>query len=111
MSEMTPESVLSQIIAKCWTDANYKAKLLADPAASFQAEGVALPSGVQWRAVEDTAQLRHVVLPARPAEVSDVELAQVAGGVLLHLQNHKNYAAQYRVNKGQDVIARLPPLT
>ena len=49
-------------------------------------KGVPVPdairrSGVQFRVVEDTDSVRHLVLPARPAdELSDLELAVVAGG-------------------------------
>ncbi len=88
---MTPhetDQTWGRIWARCWTDASFKARLLADPVAVLQAEGVALPPGVHWRVVEDTAQLRHFVLPARPAEVSDAELEQVAGGVTLTIQNN-----------------------
>ncbi len=102
---------LSRIVVKCWTDPAFKDRLLADPVAVLQAEGVVLPQGVQWRAVEDTEQLHHFVLPSRPGGVSDAELEQVAGGVMIHLYNDKNYIAQYKVNRGLDVIARLPRLT
>jgi len=87
---MTPheaDQTWGRIWARCWTDASFKTRLLADPVAVLQAEGVALPQEMQWRAVEDTAQLRHFVLPTRPTEVSDAELAHVAGGVTLHIRN------------------------
>lgn len=98
-------------MAKCRSDPVFKARLLADPVAVLQAEGVALPQGVQWRVVEDTEQLRHFVLPTCPTDVSDADLEQVAGGVMIHFYNDKNHIAQYKVNKGLDVIARLPRLT
>jgi hypothetical protein len=49
-------------------------------------EGVIVPeailqSGIEFRVVEDTDTVHHLVLPARPAdELSDLELAVVAGG-------------------------------
>jgi len=80
MSEATPQAVWAQILSKCWTDAIYKAKLLADPAAVFQAEGLSVPQGVALRVVEDTAEIVHLVIPARPAELSDEMLDGLAGG-------------------------------
>ncbi len=80
MSEATPQAVWAQILSKCWADANYKAKLLADPAAVFQAEGLPVPQGLELRVVEDTAETAHLVIPARPAELSDEMLDGLAGG-------------------------------
>ncbi len=80
MSEMTPESVLSQIIAKCWTDANYKAQLLADPAKVLKAEGLNVPTGLQLVVLEDSPSQAHWVIPVRPSQLSDDELEDVAAG-------------------------------
>ena len=82
MREATSQAVWAQILSKCWTDAHYKAKLLADPVAVFQAEGLSVPQGLELRVVEDTAQTAHLVIPARPAEVSDEALENIAGGGL-----------------------------
>lgn len=77
---MTPESVLSQIIAKCWTDANYKAQLLADPAKVLKAEGLNVPTGLQLVALEDSPSRAHWVIPVRPSQLSDDDLEGVAAG-------------------------------
>lgn len=99
-----------RIWARCWADASFKARLLVDPVAVLQDEGVVLPQGVQWHAVEDTAQLRHFVLPSRPAEVSDAELEQVAGGVTLYIQNTSPKGASFAIfqkvpSSGQNPIS------
>ena len=80
MREATPQAVWAQILSKCWTDAHYKTKLLADPVAVFQAEGLPVPQGLKLRVVEDTAETAHLVIPARPAELSDEILDGLAGG-------------------------------
>ena len=52
---MNPEEQgrkLSQLIAKCWADEGFKQKLLADPAATLKAEGVELPAGLSFKALE-----------------------------------------------------------
>jgi hypothetical protein len=41
-----------QITARCWSDASYKAKLLADPVTVLHAEGVPVREGVQIRVLE-----------------------------------------------------------
>ena len=71
---------ISQLIAKCWSDESFKQKFIADPAAIFKAEGVAVPAGLSIKAVEDTDIVLHFVIPPKPAELSDEELDKVAGG-------------------------------
>jgi hypothetical protein len=73
---------IGQVVAKAWTDEAFKQRLLAEPAAVLQEQGVAVPAGTEVRVVEDTERLRHLVLPSRPAEgeLSEEQLAQAAGG-------------------------------
>ncbi|MDO9104399.1 MAG: NHLP leader peptide family RiPP precursor [Methylovulum sp.] len=73
----------SQIVAKCWADAEFKAKLMAEPKATLAAEGIAVPDGVELRVLENTATTINLVLPPPPAEgeLSDEDLGAVTGGV------------------------------
>lgn len=80
MDQETQDQKMNRILAKCWSDAAFKAQLLADPMAVLQAEGVDVPAGIQVRAVADTDRLVHLVVPPRPVDLSDAELEQVAGG-------------------------------
>src|SRR5262249_12785694 len=70
------------ITAKAWSDPAFKKRLMADPAGIAKEFGMPLPAGMQLKVVEDTAQVRHYVLPPRPAlaELSDEALDQVPGG-------------------------------
>ena len=81
-SEQEFQKTLGQITAKAWSDPAFKKRLMADPAAIAKEFGMPLPSGMQLKVVEDTPQVRHYVLPPRPAlaELSDEALDQVAGG-------------------------------
>jgi hypothetical protein len=83
-SEQDLTKALSQITAKAWSDAAFKERLLADPAAVAKEFGVPLPAGMQIKVVEDSPTLRHFVLPPRPAaeELSDEQLEHVAGGII-----------------------------
>jgi len=70
-----------KIVAKAWRDPAFKAKLLADPQAALKDAGVAVPSGVTVKVVEDSASHVHLVLPPKPTgELSDEALDKVAGG-------------------------------
>jgi len=73
---------MGSVIAKCWSDDGFKKKLLADPAATLKAEGVTieLPAGMTLKAVENTDKVYHVVIPAKPTELSEEQLDMVAGG-------------------------------
>jgi hypothetical protein len=71
---------MQQIIAKCWTDEAFKSQLIANPAATLQAEGVTFPAGATVKVMENSSQVVHVILPFRPTTLSDADLEQVAGG-------------------------------
>ncbi|MGV2290483.1 NHLP leader peptide family RiPP precursor [Trinickia sp. YCB016] len=70
-----------KIIAKCWSDDVFKQTLLADPVATLKAEGVTLPAGITVKALENTEQTFHLVIPAKPTALSDEQLDSVAGGL------------------------------
>jgi hypothetical protein len=72
---------ISQLIAKCWADEGFKQKVLADPAATLRAEGLELPADLSYVAHENTDKVVHLVIPAKPTELSDEDLAPVAGGL------------------------------
>ena len=71
-----------QVVAKSWQDDGFKKRLLANPSAVLKEQGLEVPAGVQIRMVENTDQVVHLTLPAKPreGELSDAELAGVAGG-------------------------------
>jgi hypothetical protein len=72
----------ASIIKKCWEDEAFKKRLIGDPAATLAAEGVPLPDGVSVTVVEDTASVRHLVLPAPGGALADADMEYVAGGAL-----------------------------
>jgi hypothetical protein len=68
-------------VARAWSDADYKARLLADSAGALGEAGVDVPAGVTVKVVENTGDTLHLVLPARPeGELTDEELEQASGG-------------------------------
>ena len=74
---------IQKVIARAWTDADYKAKLLSDPHAALAEAGVEVSAGTNVKVVENTADTVHVVLPLAPTETGKVpmdELEKIAGG-------------------------------
>jgi len=69
-------------VADAWADEALKKRLMSDPAAVLKERGAAIPPNVQIKMIEDTANVRHLVLPTKPAaaELSEEELSTVAGG-------------------------------
>src|SRR5215470_9585989 len=78
----TAESGLHKLVARAWNDPAFKARLVAEPTAALATAGIAVPTGVTLKVVEDTNKLMHLVLPPTPAEeeISDEALDKVAGG-------------------------------
>jgi len=76
---------ISQLIAKCWADEGFKQKILANPAAILRAEGLELRDDVSYVAHENTDKVFHLVIPAKPTELSDEDLADVAGGACVSI--------------------------
>ena len=70
-----------KVIAKAWADADFKARLLANPAETLQAEGIEIPAGVKVNVVENTTEQFYFVIPNRSGELSEEDLNNVAGGM------------------------------
>ncbi len=73
----------AQVIARAWSDPDFKAQLLRDPKTVLAGYGVDVPAGLNLRIVENTADTFHMVLPATPSQagdLSDEDLQSLAGG-------------------------------
>ena len=84
MNQEEQSRKISQLIARCWADEAFKQALLADPMATLQAEGVEFSAGLSVVAVENTDEVFHLVIPAKPADLTDEELDEVSGGIGWH---------------------------
>ncbi|BAI74514.1 nitrile hydratase (plasmid) [Azospirillum sp. B510] len=83
---MTRRDLEAKIVARAWSDDDFKAKFLADPKAMFEEHlGTKLPETLVMTAHEETPDTIHFVIPAKPQidldELSDEDLEKVAGGV------------------------------
>jgi len=82
---MNPEEKtkkMQQIIARAVDDAAFKQRLMADPAAVLNEEGLEVPAGLEVRVVENSQGELQVVLPAPldSGDLSEKLLDSVAAG-------------------------------
>ena len=85
MAETEKQSFESEFatkaIAKAWSDPAYKARLVADPRAALAEVGISAPEKLNFKVVENTDDLVHLILPPPPSgELSEESLALVSGG-------------------------------
>jgi hypothetical protein len=74
---------MGQVISRAWADEEYKARFVSDPVAVLHEAGLETPEGMEFRVVENTADVLYITLPPAPAEeleLSDDALELVAGG-------------------------------
>ena len=71
-----------KVVAKAWSEELFKRRFLADPKTVLKEHGIEVPGEVTIKVMEDSGTTVHLVLPARPGELSDAELEKVAGGAL-----------------------------
>ena len=77
------QNQLAALFAACWKDEALKARFMADPKAVLAEYGMAVPDGIDVNVVENTDNTVHITMPKAPsgaAELSNEELAGVAGG-------------------------------
>ncbi len=76
-TQETKGRLWAKVVAKAWADVAFKEKLISDPAAVLKAEGIEVPQGVNLKVVEDTATVRHLVLPVLPPDAGNMDEAAV----------------------------------
>ena len=68
------------LLAQVWSDEDLKRRLIQDPAAVLREYGIEYPENVELRVLEDTPEVRHLVLPMSPSdELCDEELTGSIG--------------------------------
>jgi hypothetical protein len=83
---MSRRELEEKIVARAWTDDDFRQKFVADPKGQFEAHlGTKLPEPLKITVHEETPDSLHFVIPVKPkgdlAELSDEDLEKVAGGV------------------------------
>ena len=72
----------AKVMAQAMTDSVFRKRLLADPVRTLRGAGFEVSDDLTIQVVEDTATLRHFVLPAPVDDslLTDFDLDAVAGG-------------------------------
>jgi len=71
----------AKLIAKVWSDEAFKERLVMDPRATLDAEGIQVPEGVEVKVVEQTEKTFFLVIPEKPQQdyISEGEERLAAG--------------------------------
>lgn len=68
------------IVAKAWSDDELRQRLIDDPAGVLRENGIEVPYDIELKVVEDSPEVRHLVLPASPSgELADEDLTCSVG--------------------------------
>lgn len=72
----------SKIVAKAWTDEEFKEKLMNDPTETLKELGFEFQPGQKIELHEQGGRVVHLIFPNKPeGELSETELKKVAAGV------------------------------
>lgn len=64
------ESAWRDIVTQAWKDEGFKQRLVDDPKKVLAEKGLDIPEGVNIVVVENESDRVHLVLPARPGNIS-----------------------------------------
>jgi hypothetical protein len=78
--EMANLAVWDRAVLRAWNDAEFRQRLIDDPNGVLTELGFKVPAGVRFVVVENSAERRHLVLPASPS--GDISVQPIATGPL-----------------------------
>lgn len=58
----------AKLVAKAWSDEEFKARLAADPVAVMKENGIDVPDDMEIKILEDTDTVKHEVIPFNSEE-------------------------------------------
>lgn len=86
----------AEVIAKAWVDEEFKARLLADPAATLKQSGIEIPERMTVKVVERTSDEILLSLPPKPTsggeELSEEVLSRIAAGDFMDQSSFEDYS-------------------
>jgi hypothetical protein len=74
------KAIVKSLIVKCWSDDAFKQALITNPAVTMKAQGLTVPDSVNIKVHQASANNFVLVIPQKPAYMSDEELDAIAGG-------------------------------
>lgn len=70
----------AEIIARAWTDPNFSSLLKSDPRRALGEVGMTVPDDIELRVLIDDGSKVHLVIPLRPNDMTDEEIAIAVSG-------------------------------
>ncbi|WP_082595934.1 NHLP leader peptide family RiPP precursor [Paenibacillus sp. Soil750] len=75
---MSMDTLKVKIIKKAWEDADFKARLLADPRSALKQDfGIEVPEGIELSVLAETPAHYALVIPPQPEELDQLKSAGV----------------------------------
>ena len=75
------EKEWAKVVAKAWSDARFKERLLRNPAEALKELGIQVPPGIKLEIHAQNSKVVHLILPPKPKEeLSESELRKYAAG-------------------------------
>jgi hypothetical protein len=71
-------SKMGKVIARAWSDDTYRSRLVSAPHEVLAEAGIDVPAGAKIKVVQDTPESIHVVLPSKPAGMSEEKIGEGA---------------------------------
>lgn len=68
---MTTIAQVADVVDRATFDPAFRAQLLSAPARTLQDAGIPVPEGLEVRVVENTAEVKHLVVPRKPEGFSE----------------------------------------
>jgi hypothetical protein len=60
------QKAYAKLVARAWSDADFKQDLISDPIRVFEENGIQVPEGADIKVVENCEDLTHFILPVKP---------------------------------------------
>lgn len=92
IQEISQDRLWGQIVAKAWSDDEFKKRLMSDSETVFAEYGIQLPAGTDVMVLQDTPTVRHFVLPVSPA--GDLTEEELIGGTGAALYCYSGYCGR-----------------
>lgn len=75
------KKMCSKIVAKAWSDPQFKEQLLKNPEKVLREQGIEIPEGKQITVCENTESQFYLVIPQKPAgNLSEKQLESISAG-------------------------------
>jgi len=98
MASERNQLIWGEIVARAWRDPEYKQRLIANPKEVLIEAGSSVPDELEVRVVENTSDVRYLILPESPARsrgsLTDEALDAVSGGGVEYAATNTTVAAE-----------------